>query len=218
MRGLMLVAAGSVFAALLPAGVVLGSPTGLLLIPTADTIGAGRYQLQLEVDGSLSPSPFQYWLLDTEAGVASNVELGVDVNLLMRPQPRVFTNWKYAFAPVGRGRVGAAFGMGNWNEQPLTGPYALSTADLGRVRITSGVTYLFRAYRFMAGIDTGFRRKLTWMADYVSGPDLFLSAGFSYEIGPDYQLLAGLVFPNSGGGTLFTVQFAWGGKFAQPPR
>jgi hypothetical protein len=207
-----------VLATLAGAGPASAATTGLLLIPTADTIGANQYQLQLEMDGSSPPAGVQYWFLDTEAGLGDKWELGVDINLPMTPRPRVLANWKYAFAPVDPGRAGGAVGIDTWDERLASGGYVLGTADLGPIRLTAGGTYLFGAGRLLAGIDTGFRHRLTWMADYVSGNGLYSSVGFNYSAGRDVQVQAGLIFPNDGGNTFFTVQVAWGGKFALIPR
>jgi hypothetical protein len=194
-------------------GLVHAATFGLLLIPTADTVGANQYQLQFELDGSLSQASTQYWFLDTEFGLGDRWELGVDINLRQSPSPRVFANWKYTFAPVGLGRVGVAVGVDNWDEKPATGPYALTTTDFGPVRITAGTTYLFGSQRLLTGIDTGFRHRLTWVADYISGPSLFTSFGANYVISDSLQIQAGVVLPNSGGGTLFTIQVALTGRY-----
>ena len=218
MTRVQLLPAACALGAFLAAGPAFPAATGLLLIPTADTIGAKEYQLQLEIDGSTSPAATQYWFLDTEAGLGEKWELGVDINLAMSPRPRVLADFKYAFASVDPGRVGGAVGIDTWDERLLSGPYVLGTADLGPIRFTTGGTYLYGAGRLMAGIDTGFRHRLTWMADYVSGAGFFSSVGVNYSAGRDVQVQAGLVFPNNGGGALFTVQLAWGGKFAELPR
>lgn len=194
-------------------GLVVASPvglraatSGLLIIPTADTVGAGLYQLQLALYSG-TPHVRNQWFLQNEIGIGDRWEFGADFNLHFGSDPAFLGNAKYSF-PASK-RLQLAVGFSNWEEQLSSGAFFLGTNDLGAVRLTAGLTNVYGVNRFLAGVDTGFDHGVTYMADYTSGAGAYSSAGVSFQFGSRLSLQVGAVFPNDGGQASIIAQFAF---------
>ena len=55
--------------------------SGLLIIPTADTVGANQYDVEVQIDGDKQKYKADTYLLNTEFGFGNRVEVGADVDL-----------------------------------------------------------------------------------------------------------------------------------------
>lgn len=185
--------------------------SGLVIIPTTDTVGAGQYGVEFQTDGDFpTPEPDTY-ILNTQFGVTDRFEAGVDFDFSDGGNPELLFNAKYVF--LKSKNVSAAVGVCNAGEHSSANPYAVLTRDYGFGRLHAGALRSDDKTFWFAGADTPITDKLTLMADYTSGDENYSSAGLGYQFNDHCGLLAGAQFPNAGGDTLYTVHLCFTGAF-----
>ena len=193
---------------------VFASFTGLLIIPTAETVGADQYSLQVDANGQVRRSAFNGWLLNSQFGFGDRLEAGADYDLSSDAGQgaRFLLNWKYLTLVDNRHRLYAAIGHFNAHPQHSPTPYLVISWDPGAVRLHSGLQRGDGHVEWLVGIDRSFDR-LTLMADYTQGAGNSASAGFGYRLSDAVDLSAGLLFPNDGSGMGFTIQLSVRGNY-----
>jgi hypothetical protein len=190
--------------------------SGLLVIPTADTVGANQYDIELQVDGTTEKLKADTYLLNTQFGLGNRLELGVDVDLHEKTDDRFLFNGKYVLAKSADGKLAIAAGVCNFSS---TGdldanPYLVATRDFGVLRGTLGTTYLNKQTQAIIGIDKALNPHLTLMADYTTGNNNYTSAAFNYHFTDRVGLMAGVELPNSSANdTRFSVHLVFNGPY-----
>ena len=187
--------------------------SGLVMIPTAETVGDGQYGLEPQVDGPIHPLRAATRLVNVELGVSSRLEVGVDFDVSRDASTRAFMNAKYVLAGCAKTRGAAAIGICNAGRGLRAGPYLAMMRNCRGCRGHAGVIGVEGACRWFVGLDRPVGAKLTLMADYTRGNENFSSVGVSYQFRDNVGLLLGAQFPNTGGQTLFTAHVVINGPY-----
>ncbi len=185
--------------------------SGLLLIPTAETVPAGEYSLDLQLDGDATVPEVNTYLLNTEFGLNDRVEAGIDYLFSGDAGERLMVNAKYlAYSAETRA---VALGIYNLGGDRKMIPYVTALQDLGAVRGHLGAQRNDGKIRWFVGVDRAVNDRLTLLADYISGDENAASLGVSYAINDRWSVCPGLVFPNEDSATSFTVHLVYGGQY-----
>lgn len=200
----------------LSAAPVLGCYSGLIVIPTAETVGAGQYGLEAQMDGSSLGSGSTARILNTELGIGERWEAGVDFDLSKESDSRALLNCKCVFAQDQRYNTSFCVGTCNVARRFKQSPYLVATHDCSAFRVHLGEMHLEGNNCWFTGVDCGMGEHLTLMADYTSGDENCSSLGFNYQLNKDFGILGGVMFPNGDGDTLFTLHFCLGGSYRGP--
>lgn len=190
-----------------------GCYSGLAIIPTAETVGAGQYGLELQMDGTNPGSDETVRILNTQVGIGERWEAGVDFDLSQEADSRALLNAKYIFAQDGR--RGNSFAVGTYNvaNRFKHSPYIVATHDHSSFRLHLGAMRIEGNNRWFTGVDFGMGERWTLMADYTSGDENYSSLGFNYQFNPGLGIMGGAMLPNGDGNTLFTIHFCFGGSY-----
>lgn len=168
---------------------VSAGPTGLIIIPTADILETGVYEIEYELDGH-SPFPVgaDISLLNTQFGIAKRLEAGVDFRLWGDMEADVLFNAKYGF-PVHT--VSGAVGIYDVGSQSISLPYVVFSKYFGTAEFSAGAQLYNDDIQPLLGMSYEIGR-LILQADYISGRENFSSLGFEYALSD-----------------LFTLQWSW---------
>lgn len=198
---------------------VLTAPTygcysGLLVIPTTDVVAQDEYSLELQNDFQTPVnSDTTVTFVNTEFGVAKNLELGVDVDISNSADKVVLGNGKYAFSLGNHGKTQAAVGTSTMNSRFKSIPYFVTGTEVPFGRIFSGVSRSDGKSNWFVGADHEVNSKTTVMADYTSGSESFWSVAADYQFTDNFSVLAGVEVPNDGSGDLiYSVHIVLCGK------
>jgi hypothetical protein len=202
------VIAAAALAGGMPAGACY---SGLVLIPTADVVESGNFSLEAQFDGAFAHGHGDARILNTELGLTPRFEAGVDRDFTKDADTREFLNAKYVSLAPGKRHPAVAVGICNVGHNMKSNPYAVATTDFHAARGHFGVVSTDGNGRWFVGADSPVNKKLTLMADYTSGDENSSSIGFSYQISDRFGITSGVVFPNAGGDTEFTVHFVFCG-------
>ena len=142
---------------------------------------------------------------NTEFGLTKNLEAGVDLDITDEAHSRAIGNAKYRFELGSNTRVAVAFGVQGIDGRRKTMPFVTASLPLGHNRIHIGALRSEENTRLFGGIDLPLNKKLTLLADYVSGNEFFASAGVSYAFTEQFSLLTYAQFPNDGSDTVYSV-------------
>jgi hypothetical protein len=184
-----------------------GCYSGLVTVPTADTVENGRYSVELQTDfvtpiSSETSSRF----INTEFGAANHLELGLDLDLSNATSGRVNGNGKYVFDLGHKDELPLAIGFSRIDGRFNSDPYVALSHRFKPGRLHLGAIRSDGKTRWFTGVDRTVGRKWTLMADYASGDENFLSFGANYVVSPRFSIVAGVQFPNEGSrDTVFTV-------------
>ncbi len=188
--------------------------SGLVLIPTTDTVTRGGYALNAEADSSLTVPNVDTYILNTEYGVVDNVEAGIDFNLSPRADQRALLNAKYRFWHAPDGNTSLAIGVCNLEPHFEANPYLVGTHDFGPWRVHAGMMGDGRDYHPFVGFDAPLNDRVLVMADLTEGADSYGSVGVNITCTPTFAVLPALELPSAGGNdTRFTVQLIYTGTF-----
>ncbi len=202
--------AGAFISAGIPA---LGQPTGLIVIPIAETVGAGRMESEVETEGTLSQPASDELSFNTEFGLGPRAEAGIDFIVGSgEEESRVLLNSKYTIARSGRGATAFAAGIEDLDPRFVTRPfrsaslYVVLSRELGRVRLHSGAAYRQNGTHWFAGADHCISDRFRIIAEHTNGRESLSAFGASYEISDRIGLQLGVEVPNDGGDALLNVQ------------
>jgi hypothetical protein len=199
--------------------VVWGAParacyTGLVNIPTAEVIGAGRYGIEPQFDGSFAQGNADTRILNTEVGFGPRFEAGLDFDLSHEPKTRMLLNAKYLLFSGGKKSPALAIGACNVGRDMSATPYLVATRQFRGMRGHVGAARIERHGRWFVGADHAVNDKLTLIADYTSGSGNFATIGASYQFTDAFGVMAGLALPNSRGEDVrFTAHFVLEGPY-----
>lgn len=185
-------------------------PTSLVIIPTAETVGDRGFKTEMDFFGQPSELVSDERYFGTEFGWGSRFEGGLNYDFSREPTTTWFIDAKYLIAA---GRAAAAVGLFNVGMHLPPSPYVIGKIQMGTCRLHTGSMLINGSGRLMVGVDTGFNRTWTFMADYTSGPAAQSSAGVNCRFSPSLGVMFGGVFPNSGGASMLTLQIVYSGSF-----
>ncbi len=183
--------------------------SGLVIIPTADLVDNGCYSAELQFDGEFSNSDNNIRILNTELGIAPGFEAGLDYDFSDDAETRLMLNGKYAHQISET--TSAALGIFNVGRKAKSVPYLAVSIDHMDFRSHWGVMKSDNKARLFAGIDKQVNEQVTLMADHTIGNENATSAGINYQINDEFGIMAGVIFPNSGGNTQYSIHFVYGG-------
>jgi hypothetical protein len=174
--------------------------SGLLVIPTADALGADQYDIELQVDGAAEKLKADTYLLNTQFGIGDRLELGVDVDLAEEADERLLFNGKYILGTSADGLLAVAVGICNCTTSAdlEESPYLVATRDCTTYRGTLGLMYLNGKTEAVVGVDKALDDQMMLAADYTTGDENTSSAAFSYTCSDRTSLMAGVMLPNNG--------------------
>jgi hypothetical protein len=190
-------------------GIAQACYSGLVLIPTAETVGADQFSLDLQVDGSFPRQATDTYIINTEFGFGPRFEAGVDFDLSEEAESRTFFNAKYLLTEDREKAPALALGITNVAEGVQAVPYLVMSHDFQSLRGHLGVGRFEDKNRWFAGMDRGIAENLTFMADYTSGAENASSVGLNYEFNDCWSVCLGAMFPNEGGESGFSFHLAW---------
>lgn len=182
--------------------------TGLLVIPTAQTVGESQYSAEYQTDGLIRRLNADTRFVNHEFGIGNRLEIGANVDVNADSDTRVLSNAKVTAIESGSGRFAAAIGVCNAARGVKAAPYVVTTTRVGQAHIHLGAMRIGDDARCIAGIDRQ-SGKLTLMGDYTSGQDGLSSLGLNYQITDSLAVMAGGLFPRGGGDTGFTVHIVF---------
>ncbi|MCE5199888.1 MAG: hypothetical protein ABFD54_04020 [Armatimonadota bacterium] len=191
------------------AGSAMAAYTGLLNIPTAETVEPGSMSVELEDDGSVQGHTAQVYLINTEVGIVPRVEAGVDYEFRNGENGQLQWNGKYVFSVDNHHSV--AMAIGTFSSFPTIGlsNYLVATKDFHSFRLHFGGMRIDGADEWFTGIDSPINERLILMADYTSGSNNYSSAGFDYWFNDRLDLQAGVLFANSDSDDLYTLVLSY---------
>jgi len=207
---LLIAALAAVLTASIAAAPASACYTGLTIIPTAETVGAGQYAIEPQLDGGFPARGADTRIINTQFGFGERVEAGVDYDLSEEAPTRVLLNAKYLLAPDTERAPGLAVGICNIGRDVKSAPYAVATHGMTVVRGHLGVSRIEGANCWFVGMDRALTDRVVVMADYLSGAENFSAVGASYQFSERFGVLAGALFPNTRGEeTRFTVHLVF---------
>lgn len=127
---------------------------GLLVVPTTDIVLPGDYVAELQVDGDLTNELDCAMSLNSQVGLNTRLEEGLDVDLSGAADARLLLNAKYLLTPSGE--EGAAFAMGVCNVGPglKATPYWVGTRDLRWGRTHVDIALIETTGQWFVGLDS----------------------------------------------------------------
>lgn len=190
----------------------------LVLIPTADVVGDGNYSIEFQLDGSLPDKTSETRFFNSQFGFGDRLEAGVDFDFSKGAESKVLLNAKYVFGVVGDQDLLLAAGVHSIEPNSKSVAYLVASKNLGDLRLHLGGHRRNGGNHWLAGFDWAVGERWTVMADYTSGSEDYSSAGFNYQFDERFGIMAGTLFPNASGDTLYTVHFVYGGSCARRVR
>jgi len=195
----MLKLAGLLGSVVLCAGPACAAFSGLTLIPTAEVMGPGQVCVDYQVDG---PFPVgsgpEMVLLNTQYGVGSRAEVGIDFDLSEEAPAGAVFNGKLALRPVETG-LGLAVGSFNAGERLAPTTYGVATLDLGRLRCHLGVQDSPEETGVLSGLDISVSEKLQLWAEHISGDEGASAFSLAYQLHPRWGISLAWQDPNDEG-------------------
>lgn len=183
--------------------------TGLVIIPTVDTVGDGAYNIEPQFYATAGNGDVYQGLLQTQFGYGARFEAGIDFIAQKDNSSGAALNFKYVFLGGPEDKFAAAVGYFDADPRLEAVPYLVTTTGLGKWRIHAGILdYRDNNYGFF-GFDRSIGDRWTVMADYTSGAVNYSSVGFNYQVTERFGIQPGLIFSNTPGPTQFTVLFSW---------
>ncbi len=184
--------------------------TGLIVIPTADTVDHRAYNVVFESDGSTRRPMEEASYLGVEVGALPRLELGMDYGLRADASPHSTGNIKYQFASGKRTQV--AVGVLGVGQHLSAASYIVLTHGDGKLRGHSGVQRTNRTTRPFFGADYQQTERLQWVADTTLGRENASSVGANYAFSDQFSVMAGVIFPHEGSEKSVAVFLTWEGK------
>lgn len=182
--------------------------TGLLIIPTADTVGDGNYTGEYQKDKVISGATSDDTRLNNEYGIGDQIEAGVDYSMQGPDAYSALYNFKYTVAQSKKRAFRAAIGLMEITsrEKPTVFAVISMNTSVGRLHFGSmSVEGIF------CGV-VGFERSIgniVLECDYTSGGENPASAGFVYQLNPTFGIEAGMTFGSRDVEKGFTVHLVW---------
>jgi len=196
--------------------------SGLIIVPTADTVGAHTVDLDVQGGDSASTPPNPYGAfqvlpppfpplpklagetsaLESEAGLGNRLEVGYDLQLSDKFTSVGMANAKYVLVATKGGRAALAVGIANIRDKAQAVRYGVLSVNtpvarlhLGALRAYNGFIGHPETFGFL-GLDRQLTKRLTLMADITEGNNNGWSVGAKYVVTPRVYVKAGFECPN----------------------
>lgn len=181
--------------------------SGLLVIPTASTVGENVYSCELQADGVVEGLTMDATLFNNEFGLGKRWEIGADIDF-ENSDSRLIGNAKYVAYGSDEGPVAIAVGVAGVANYLRPTFYGVATIGSGATHLHLGTMRIEGSNRLIAGLDRHLG-KFTLMGDYTSGTDGLSSLGLNYQVNDNFGVMAGALFPNDSSDAGFTVHLVW---------
>jgi len=189
--------------------------SGLVSIPTADTVPMGQYSIEYQSDEQLSGYGNGNHIVNMQFGLNDRIETGIDLDISrdVNAGARPAFNIKYAVDFDKRKQTRLAIGICSVSPFFSSVPYMVWSSRSKHLCMHGGVIDTGSRGVFLAGIDHNLSGSLTIMADYTAGRENYSSVGLNYRLDDQFSVMAGVLIPNSHGDSALTVHFVIGGNF-----
>ena len=194
---------------LLTTGIPAFCLTTLIVIPTAETIGAGKYRAAAQAEGAEFGLGDSTWALKTKFGLGERVEAGVNFDLGSDADTMLLWKAKYVFPVQKDNRTAAGVGLDSLGKHSKFAPYAVVTHDLRIAHVHLGLVRAESAIRFFVGADGKVGERWHAMADYTNGTGNFASVGAEYDLDDHWRLRAGVLIPNDAHNPQVSIEFKY---------
>jgi hypothetical protein len=165
--------------------------TKLIVVPTARTIGARRYQVDLSRKQALLDDPDISLDISVKAGLGQRVMVEGKVPLRGGNNNPLWFG-KYTFAATRGGLTAVAIGVENVGQGSQPIPYLVSSHLFRSADLTVGIARGVDAVaKYFAGADYRVGDKLHLLGDYNTGSTTYASAGFQYDFTQNWSLKSG---------------------------
>lgn len=181
--------------------------SGLLVIPTASTVGDGQYSYEYQTDGLVRRMAADTRLLNNEIGIGDRLELGFDIDADRQCASRLLGNGKYTAYQSPSGAFAASVGVLSVAHHWKTAPFVVATQHFESVHLHLGAMQIEGDPCCIVGLDRELG-KLTLMCDYTSGSGAISSVGANYQFSEGFGIMAGALMPR-GEDAGFTLHFVW---------
>ncbi len=181
--------------ALLSAGAAWASPTGLLVISTADVLEPGEASADFSSQGRnvLTGGECDRFL-GVEVGLPHALEFGVDTCLTHQDSGEVWWNLKWQLPTADSDRFAVALGLQNVSHGDTAQPYLALAQAVGRGRGHLGVLRADGATHLMLGAEAPVSDTFDLVGDYLSGPGGSASVGCVWNPAPVWGLCVGRIW------------------------
>jgi len=189
------------------------SYSGLVIIPTADVLDDGTFDIEWQKDGKTPDDQRDCNIINSEFGYRHFIEIGADSDMSDEADHTPVLNAKFLIVKSADETNRIALGIYSIGKSMSATKYLVNTHNFKILRWHTGVARTdSENTRLFTGIDSRVFDKCSIMADYTQGNDNYSSIGLSYQINEPCSILIGSQFPNNGGGAVFTVHFIVGGS------
>lgn len=164
------------------AGAAWAYPTGLNVVPTAETLEAGSVSVQWEMDspglpGDRRSTPSLY----TQVGITKRLEAGIDL-YDVGDSSRGYANAKFSLLAEKDGMPALAAGAWNLAEGVTAQPYLVATSTFGITGIHLGTLRAGGKWEGMAGVGLSLGGGWRVQADGLTGTGGYATLGASYAL------------------------------------
>jgi hypothetical protein len=165
---------------------VLGAPSGLNIIPTADILDKGVISLETESAGAGNP-----WGDDCDSfvllqfGVGHGIELGIDK---CTNDSDSWLNFKWRICDESKGLPAIAFGTQAISDGDRSQHFAVVTKSFGKMRLHTGAIGIDHKTRWMLGVDHPLSDRFTIQADYINGDENSSTFGVALALNDSLSL------------------------------
>lgn len=185
-----------------------GCGTGLLVIPTAETVGDGVYSFEYQVDSESGGVLLDTGLLNNQFGLGERFETGVDFIPHGDAPSRALGNYKYIIKPQGDGKMALAVGAVDISHHRKPSFFTVASIQQRFGRFHFGAMSVESAGCGIVGFDKECG-KITFMCDYTTGRVNPASIGLTYQITSAFGIDTGVLIPGGGEKAGFTIHFVW---------
>ena len=187
-------------------GMCCGS--GLLVIPTADTVGDGQYSGEFQTDGVVSGAAIHTVLINNQVGIGDRVEVGVDFVPRGTDSTKVLGNFKYVAATTKDNNFAVAFGLQDIARHKKPSFFGVTSTQTPLGRIHFGAMTVEAESCWIVGFEREFG-KAKFMCDCTSAGVNPASIGLGYQFTPTFGIEGGVLLPGGGEKTEFSIHLVW---------
>lgn len=169
--------------------------TKIIIVPTARTMGANRYGIDLDRKAPLFNASDRKLDISPKIGLGERVQLEAKIPL---EGSSVLFAGKYMFATTDKNATAAAIGIENVGEGSAAVSYLALSHLFKPVDLTIGGADGGDSGVFFTGVDIQTSKKMHVLADYNTGSKFYTSAGFQYEFTKHLGIKTGIKVPREG--------------------
>jgi hypothetical protein len=176
----------------------LSAMSKIIIVPTARTIGAGRYQLSLDRKAPLLDGSLRTLDMSVKEAIGERIQIETKVPISSGSGGEVLFYGKYTFALADDERIAAAVGIENAGSGKKAIPYIVFSRMFEPADVTVGVAKGSDSQaKFFTGLDYMTSDRMHLLADYNTGNKHYASAGFDYRFSRQWSLKSGIEVPSN---------------------